>query len=44
LAGRGATFKYHMAKWGWLATPKKFCGMGIIDTRRMNDCLLIKWI
>jgi hypothetical protein len=43
--GREApTFKYHMAKWKWLATPKEFGGLGIIDTRRMNDCPLVKWI
>jgi hypothetical protein len=44
LAGRPPTFKYHMAKWKWLATPKEFGGLGIIDTRRMNDCPLVKWI
>jgi hypothetical protein len=42
--GGGPTFKYHMAKWECLATPREYGGLGIIDTRRLNDCLLIKWI
>jgi hypothetical protein len=44
-SGMGSkTFKYHIAKWGDIAIPKEFGGMGIINTRRMNDCLLVKWI
>jgi hypothetical protein len=37
-------FKYHMAKWDSLTMPREFGGMGIINTRKMNDCLLAKWI
>jgi hypothetical protein len=42
--GGGKKFKYHMAKWDSLILPKKFRGLGILNTRRMNDCLLVKWI
>jgi hypothetical protein len=42
--GGGRDFKYHMARWGSIITPKEFGGLGIINTRRMNDCLLAKWI
>jgi hypothetical protein len=42
--GGGPAFKYHIAKWECLATPKEYGGLGTIDTRRMNDCLLVKWI
>jgi hypothetical protein len=44
LQGGGPTFKYHMAKWECLAISKEFGGLDIIDTRRMNDYLLVKWI
>jgi hypothetical protein len=44
LARRGESFKYHMAKWEDIALPKEFGGMGIINTRRMNDYLMNKWI
>jgi hypothetical protein len=33
-----------MAKWDSLTVPKKFGWLGILNTRRMNDCLLVKWI
>jgi hypothetical protein len=38
------SFKYHMAKWNIVAMPREFGGLGIINTRRMNDCLLTYWI
>lgn len=37
-------FKYHMASWEAITNPKDFGGLGIINTRRMNNCLLVKWI
>jgi hypothetical protein len=37
-------FKYHMAKWDMVSRPKDQGGLGIINTRIMNDCLLVKWI
>ncbi|RLN34680.1 putative retroelement [Panicum miliaceum] len=36
--------KYHMAKWEMVSCPKDQGGLGIINTRLMNDCLLVKWI
>jgi len=38
------TFKYHMVKWDNVCFPKDFGGMGVINTRRMNEALLSKWI
>jgi hypothetical protein len=37
-------FKYHMDKWDSLTVPKEFGGLEILNTRMMNDCLLVKWI
>lgn len=37
-------FKYHMAKWDLASRPEDQGGLGIINTRAMNDCLLVKWI
>jgi len=37
-------FRYHMAKWEMVSRPKDQGGLGIINTRLMNDCLLVKWI
>ena len=37
-------FKYHMAKWEMVCRPKDQGGLGIINTRIMNDCLMVKWI
>lgn len=36
--------KYHMIKWEALCRPKNYGGMGFLDTRIMNICLLSKWI
>jgi hypothetical protein len=33
-----------MAKWEMVSRPKDQGGLGIINTRIMNGCLLIKWI
>lgn len=43
---RGAEdkFKYHMAKFEMVARPKDQGGLGIINTKIMNECLLVKWI
>lgn len=37
-------FKYHMLKWEAVARPKEYGGLGIINTRIMNECLIVKWI
>ena len=41
--GVGNLKKYHMIKWGALAVPKEFGGLGFVDTRTMNIVLLSKW-
>jgi hypothetical protein len=33
-----------MAKWEMVSRPKDLGGLGIINTRLMNDCLMMKWI
>lgn len=42
---QGATnnFKYHMVKWRDMCLPKEYGGLGILETRTMNDALLGKW-
>lgn len=42
--GTEQKFRYHMAKWEMVSRPKDLGGLGIINTRLMNDCLLMKWI
>lgn len=42
--GTEEKFRYHMAKWEMVSRPKDQGGLGIINTRIMNDCLLVKWI
>ena len=42
--GTEEKFRYHMAKWEMVTRPKDQGGLGIINTRLMNDCLLVKWI
>jgi hypothetical protein len=37
-------FRYHMAKFDMVCRPKDEGGLGIINTKIMNDCLLVKWI
>lgn len=42
--GIGEKKKYHVIRWDALCRPKDFGGMGFMDTRVMNICLLSKWI
>ena len=42
--GTEEKFRYHMSKWDMIARPKGQGGVGVINTRIMNDCLLVKWI
>ena len=41
---RGASdkFKYHMVNWRPVCIPKDYGGLGVMNTRLMNDCLLSK--
>src|SRR3954464_5374922 len=36
--------KYHMGKWGYFCPPKPLGGLGILDSRRFNVALLLKWV
>jgi hypothetical protein len=42
--GVGGKRKYHMVRWEVLCKPKEVGGMGFLDTRVRNICLLSKWI
>jgi hypothetical protein len=42
--GAEGDFKYHMVKWKAVCRPKQLGGLGIINTRVLNECLLVKWI
>lgn len=44
MAGTEERFRYHMAKWEMVSRPKNQGGLGIINTKVMNECLLTKWI
>jgi hypothetical protein len=43
---RGAEndFKYHMIRWSAIYRPKEQGGLGIVNTRILNECLMVKWI
>ena len=43
-SGAGDKFRYHMVKWEQMCLPKDFGGLGIINTRILNDTLLLKWV
>jgi hypothetical protein len=36
--------KNHMVDWPIVCMPKEFGGLGILNTRRMNEALMLKWI
>lgn len=38
------TFKYHVAKMDTLCRPENQGGIGMLNTRIMNECMLTKWI
>jgi len=42
--GHETKFKYHMVRWENVCFPKVYGGMGVINTRKMNEALLTKWI
>jgi hypothetical protein len=37
-------FKYHMVRWGAVCRPRDMGGLGIVNTRILNECLMVKWI
>lgn len=42
--GDCSKLKYHMVKWENVCLPKDFGGLGVLNTRLMNEALLAKWI
>ena len=42
--GAGGDFKCHMAKMDTICRPRIQGGLGLVNTRLMNECLLTKWI
>jgi hypothetical protein len=36
--------KYHWVRWDAMCKPKSLGGLGIVDTKLMNICLMAKWI
>ena len=36
--------KYHMVKWADICAPKEVGGIGILDFRRMNEALMLRWV
>jgi hypothetical protein len=36
--------KRHMVDWDTVCRPKAFGGLGILNTKRMNIALMVKWI
>jgi hypothetical protein len=40
----GESYKYHMIKWDNTCLPKDFGGAGIINTKTLNEALIVKWI
>lgn len=42
--GASDKFRYHMAKWEMVTRPKDQGGLGIINTKTMNESLIVKWI
>ena len=41
---RGNKQRYHWVRWPDVCLPKDLGGLGIMDTKRMNLCLMAKWI
>jgi len=40
--GTGKKKKYHIVKWEAMSRPKEFGGLGFLDVRAVNTCLLVK--
>jgi len=37
-------FKYHMMRWDNVCLPKDYGGLGILNSKILNESLLLKWI
>jgi hypothetical protein len=42
--GTGAKRKYHLVNWPTVCRPKAMRGLGLLNTRKMNIALLLKWV
>jgi hypothetical protein len=42
--GAGPKRKYHMVNWPMVCRPKECGGLGIINSKKMNIALLLKWV
>jgi hypothetical protein len=42
--GAGPKRKYHLVNWPTICRPKEFGGLGLLNTKKMNLALLLKWI
>ena len=40
----GTRRKYHWVRWAAVCQPKALGGLGILDTKLMNTCLMVKWV
>ena len=38
------TKKYHLVSWKKVCQPKELGGLGVVDLKVMNMCLLSKWL
>jgi hypothetical protein len=42
--GTGPKRKYHMVNWPTVCRPKEVGGLGLLNTKKMNQALLLKWV
>jgi hypothetical protein len=42
--GAGPKCKYHMVNWPTVCRPKEVGGLGLLNTKKMNLALLLKWV
>jgi hypothetical protein len=42
--GPGPKLKYHLVNWPAVCHPKESGGLGLLNSRKMNIALLLKWI
>jgi hypothetical protein len=42
--GAGPKRKYHLVNWPAICRPKEAGGLGLLNTRKMNIALLLKWV
>jgi hypothetical protein len=40
----GFSWQYHLVNWPTVCRPKEVGGLGLLNTKKMNQALLLKWI